>query len=48
MEVKELYSRFLESGKVSTDTRQIKPGSMFFALKGDKFNANAFAREALE
>src|SRR5690242_9674655 len=48
MNIKDLYSRFLESGKVSTDTRQIAPGSLFFALKGDRFNANEFARQALE
>jgi UDP-N-acetylmuramoyl-tripeptide--D-alanyl-D-alanine ligase len=48
MEIERLYSRYLESGKVSTDTRQITPGSIFFALKGDKFNANEFAGNALE
>ncbi len=48
MEIKELYEKFLESGKISTDTRQITPGSIFFALKGDKFNANTFASQALE
>ena len=48
MEIKELYEKFLESGKISTDTRQIAPGSIFFALKGDKFNANTFASQALE
>ena len=48
MEIKELYEKFLESGKISKDTRQIIPGSLFFALKGDKFNANTFAGQALE
>ena len=48
MEIKDLYNKFLESGKISTDTRQIVPGSIFFALKGDKFNANTFAAQALE
>jgi UDP-N-acetylmuramoyl-tripeptide--D-alanyl-D-alanine ligase len=48
MEIKDLYARFLESGTVSTDTRQIGAGSIFFALKGEKFNANTFANEALE
>src|SRR5688572_29844125 len=48
MNIKDLYTKFLESGKVSTDTRQIPPGSIFFALKGDKFNANTFAAQALE
>lgn len=46
--IENLYRRYLESGLVSTDTRKITPGSVFFALKGDKFNANAFAAEALE
>jgi UDP-N-acetylmuramoyl-tripeptide--D-alanyl-D-alanine ligase len=48
MEVNHLYHKYLESGKVSTDTRQITSGSIFFALKGDKFNANEFASQALE
>lgn len=43
-----LYRRYADSGMVSTDTRKITPGSVFFALKGDKFNANEFANEALE
>jgi UDP-N-acetylmuramoyl-tripeptide--D-alanyl-D-alanine ligase len=48
MEIEKLYSRYLESRLVSTDTRQIAAGSVFFALKGDKFNANEFAVQALE
>jgi UDP-N-acetylmuramoyl-tripeptide--D-alanyl-D-alanine ligase len=47
MDIHKLYQKYRESGKVSTDTRQITSGSVFFALKGDKFNANAFAAEAL-
>jgi UDP-N-acetylmuramoyl-tripeptide--D-alanyl-D-alanine ligase len=47
MEIHELYQKYLESGKVSTDTRQITSGSVFFALKGPAFNANEFAAEAL-
>ena len=47
MEIAQLYTHFLKSRKVSTDTRQIQPDSIFFALKGDKFNANQFADEAL-
>lgn len=43
-----LYEKFLETGKISTDTRQIAEGSIFFALRGDKFNANEFAHQALE
>jgi UDP-N-acetylmuramoyl-tripeptide--D-alanyl-D-alanine ligase len=48
MDIADLYSRFLKSGIVSTDTRQITPGSIFFALRGDRFNANEFAAQALE
>jgi UDP-N-acetylmuramoyl-tripeptide--D-alanyl-D-alanine ligase len=47
MEIENLYQKYTESKKISTDTRQITPGSVFFALKGDKFNANAFADEAI-
>lgn len=47
MDIDKLYRKYRESGKVSTDTRQILPGSVFFALKGEKFNANEFATEAL-
>jgi UDP-N-acetylmuramoyl-tripeptide--D-alanyl-D-alanine ligase len=47
MRIPELYTKFLESAGISTDTRNIAPGSMFFALRGDRFNANEFAAEAL-
>lgn len=47
-DVKILYDKFKESGKVSTDTRKITRGSVFFALKGEKFNANEFAAAALQ
>jgi UDP-N-acetylmuramoyl-tripeptide--D-alanyl-D-alanine ligase len=48
MHMDELYSLYVESGMISTDSRQIAPGSIFFALRGAKFNANEFARQALE
>ncbi len=47
MEIEELYSRFLECGEVTTDSRKCVPGSMFVALKGETFNGNAFAAKAL-
>lgn len=47
MDIQNLYENYRKSSKVSTDTRQITSGSVFFALKGEKFNANAFAAEAL-
>ena len=44
----ELYQLFEQSYKVSTDTRKITKGCLFFALKGDNFNGNLFAEEALK
>jgi len=46
--VPELYSVYKQCFSVSTDTRNIAPGGIFFALKGDRFDANAFAAEALQ
>lgn len=48
MEISSLYQLFLASGKVSTDSRKIEPGSLFFALRGDKFDGNQYAKTALE
>ncbi|MBL4677168.1 MAG: UDP-N-acetylmuramoyl-tripeptide--D-alanyl-D-alanine ligase [Mucilaginibacter sp.] len=44
----EIYQLYLQHPVISTDTRNIAPGSLFFALKGDKFNANTFAEKAIE
>lgn len=46
--IKGLYDHYLKHPFVSTDTRSLKHGSIFFALKGEKFNANDFAEQALE
>ncbi len=43
-----LLNLFLTYGSVCTDTRKIKEGSIFFALKGDNFNGNHYAQKALE
>ena len=43
-----LYDAFLSSTGVSTDSRRIEPGVMFFALRGDNFDGNRFAAAALE
>ncbi len=43
-----LYNYFLENPSISTDTRSITKGSIFFALKGDNFNANEFAQQAVD
>ncbi len=48
MEIKELYHLYKKCNGSCTDTRDIKAGSMFFALKGAKFDGNDFALKALE
>ena len=47
MEISELYTLFLASEGVNTDTRTLKPGQIFFALKGENFDGNAYAVLAL-
>lgn len=46
--MEQLYQKYLSCTGVSTDTRKIEPGNLFFALKGPNFNGNAFAHKALE
>ncbi len=43
-----LYNLFLNSTGICTDSRQVTPGSLFFALKGENFDGNLFAKQALE
>ncbi|RMG83819.1 MAG: UDP-N-acetylmuramoyl-tripeptide--D-alanyl-D-alanine ligase, partial [Bacteroidetes bacterium] len=47
MDIKDLYALYLRTNGISTDTRKITAGSVFFALKGANFNGNKFAEEAL-
>ena len=46
--IEQLYAIFQQHPSVTTDTRKITPGSLFFALKGPNFNGNAFAQKALD
>lgn len=48
MSIQELYKLFIQHPSVQTDTRKIKQGDIFFALKGPNFNGNSFALQALE
>ena len=48
MEIKELYQLFIPSTGITTDTRNIQKGQLYFALNGENFNGNAFAEKALE
>ena len=47
--MEELYRKYIScGGVVTTDSRAIKGGEMFFALKGENFDGNAYALKALE
>lgn len=47
--IEKLYTYFLNANQqICTDTRKLLKGSIFFALKGDNFNANEFAQKAIE
>ena len=48
MDIKKIYNAFLNSNGISTDTRTLKKGELFFALNGPNFNGNHFAKNALE
>jgi UDP-N-acetylmuramoyl-tripeptide--D-alanyl-D-alanine ligase len=48
MDIPQLYEIYKTHYSVSTDTRVIPQNSLFFALKGDNFNGNAFASKALD
>jgi UDP-N-acetylmuramoyl-tripeptide--D-alanyl-D-alanine ligase len=48
MTTERLYELFLRHPSIQTDTRRLKQGDLFFALKGPNFNGNLFAGRALE
>ena len=48
MIISEIHKLFLNCSSVVIDTRKIIPNSFFVALKGERFDANTFANEALE
>lgn len=47
MDISRLHSLFLKCSSLSIDTRKIESNSMFVAIKGERFDANTFAEEAL-
>ena len=49
MNIENLYQKFLDSNsKIDIDSRSISKGSMFFAIRGENFDGNKFANEALK
>jgi UDP-N-acetylmuramoyl-tripeptide--D-alanyl-D-alanine ligase len=47
LEIKDLYSIYIEHPTISIDSRKIENGVLYFALKGDRFDGNSFAAKAL-
>lgn len=47
MQISEIYKIYSKHPNICTDTRQAKKGSLFFAIKGEKFNGNHFAKDAI-
>ena len=48
MTIQEIHKIFLNCKSVVIDTRKIETNSFFIAIKGERFDANTFAKEALE
>ncbi len=48
MTIEQLYELYKQYPSVQTDTRKLKKGDIFFALKGGNFNGNTFAGQAIE
>lgn len=46
--IEKLYQHFIENPFVTTDSRNVPKGSIFFALKGDNFDGNKFAKSAID
>lgn len=46
--IEKLYKVYQQYPSVQTDTRKLKPGGIFFALKGPNFNGNSFAQQAID
>lgn len=46
--ITQLYKYFQSATGVCTDTRKLRPGDLFFALKGPNFDGNCYAAKALE
>jgi UDP-N-acetylmuramoyl-tripeptide--D-alanyl-D-alanine ligase len=48
MKINQLYQIYLAHPVICTDTRKIESNSIFFALRGENFDANTFAKQALQ
>ena len=46
--IEKLYNLFLDSSGISTDTRRLNKDSIYFALKGENFDGNSYALDAIK
>ena len=46
--IEQLYSLYLAHPSITTDSRKVEPGQLFFALKGERFDGNQYAAEVLD
>jgi UDP-N-acetylmuramoyl-tripeptide--D-alanyl-D-alanine ligase len=47
-QIEKVYQNFIQGASICTDTRNITRGCIFFALRGERFNGNEFAQQALD
>ncbi|MEZ5045861.1 MAG: UDP-N-acetylmuramoyl-tripeptide--D-alanyl-D-alanine ligase [Chitinophagaceae bacterium] len=48
MNIESIYKLYIQNPSVQTDTRKLKKGDLYFALKGDRFDGNQYASQAIE
>ena len=48
MSISELYDLYLHFPNICTDSRKVVSNSIYFSLKGERFNGNKFAKQALD
>lgn len=48
MNIEDIYQLYLQTPSIQTDSRKLRKGDIFFALKGPNFNGNNFAKQALD
>ena len=46
-ELESIYNSFLAGSRITTDSREVKTGDIFIALKGENHNGNTFAEKAV-
>src|SRR6185436_19054489 len=46
--IEDIYNIYQRHPSIQTDTRKLKSGDIFFALKGPNFNGNSFAQQAID